>query len=276
MKLENKAAIVTGGGRGIGRGIVHCLAEEGADVMVVDIDSDTAGTVADEIRAMGRRSLAIQADVTNSGQVDRVVRETLNTLGKMDILVNNVGGGGVARHRTGTAPSRIARRFVDIDEDVWDNTFELNAKTQFLMCRAVAPHFMEQNSGKIVNIGSWLGQKPGNLQLFAYSIAKSASIHFTKMLATELAEYNINVNCVCPGDVLTPAIEKGFQMRIQSNPELAGKTPRDLFTELIKPRTPLKRLQSPEDMGRAVVFLVSEDARNITGHILNVDGGQIM
>lgn len=276
MKLENKVAIVTGGGRGIGQGIVHCLAEEGADVAVIDMNGETASTVADEVRAMGRRSLAIQADVTDSGQVDRVVRETLNTLGKIDVLVNNVGGGGVPRHRTGAAPPRIARRFVDIDEDVWDSTFELNVKTQFLMCRAVVPHFMEQNSGKVVNIGSWLGHRPGNIQLFAYSVAKAAVLHFTRLLATELAVYNVNVNCVCPGDVLTPAIERAFEQRIQSSPELAGKTPHDLFTELIKPRTPLKRLQTPEDMGRAVVFLTSEDARNITGHLFFVDGGQVM
>lgn len=274
MKLEGKVAIVTGGGRGIGQGIVHCLAEERVDVAVVDLDGDNAKTVAGEVKALGRKSLGIQADITDSKQVAKVVQDTADTFGKIDILVNNVGG-GAARSRTGAALPR-ATRFIDIDEETWDKTFELNTKTQFLMCRAVVPYFIKQKSGKIVNIGSWLGQKPGNPQLFAYSVAKAASIHFTKMLAIELAEYNINVNCVCPGDVLTPAIERGFQMRIQSNPELAGKTPRDLFTELIKSRTPLKRLQSPEDMGHAVVFLVSEDARNITGHILNVDGGQIM
>jgi len=165
---------------------------------------------------------------------------------------------------------------VNIEEDVWDGIFELNVKTQFLMCRAVVPHFLKQESGKIVNIGSWLAQRPGNTQLFAYSVAKSAVLHFTRMLATELADHNINVNCVCPGDVLTPAIERGFEQRIQSSPELEGKTPRELFTEIIKPRTPLKRLETPEDIGHTVAFLASEDARNITGHSFFVDGGQVM
>ena len=210
MRLEDKVAIVTGGGRGIGQGIVHYLAEEGADVAVVDLNGETAATVADEVRDMGRRSLAVQADVTDSEQVARVVQETMDTF------------------------------------------------------------------GKVVNIGSWLGHRPGNIHLFAYSVAKAAVLHFTRLLATELAEYNINVNCVCPGDVLTPATQRGFELRIQSSPELAGKTPHELFTEMIKPRTALKRLQTPEDMGRTVAFLVSEDARNITGHILFVDGGQVM
>lgn len=276
MRLEGKAAIVTGGGRGIGQGIVHCMAEEGADVAVVDMNGETAAKVADEVRAIGRKSVAIQADVTDSKQVDRVVQETMEAFGKVDILVNNVGGGGAARRRAGAPPARVARQFIDIEEDVWDSTFELNVKTQFLMCRAVVPHFLEQESGKIVNIGSWLAQRPGNTQLFAYSVAKGAVVHFTRLLATELAEHNINVNCVCPGDVLTPAIERGFEQRIKSSPELEGKTPRELFTEIIKPRTPLKRLQTPEDMGHTVVFLASEDARNITGHSFFVDGGQVM
>jgi NAD(P)-dependent dehydrogenase (short-subunit alcohol dehydrogenase family) len=240
------------------------------------MNEKTAGAVADEIKAMGRKSLALQANVANSKQVDRVVREAVGEFGKIDILVNDVGGGTSAKRRTAATPPPTARRFVDIDEADWDATFELNVKTQFLMCRAVAPYMMEKRSGKIVNIGSWLGHRPGNIQLFAYSVAKGAVLHFTRLLATELAEYNINVNCVSPGDVLTPRIEQRFRERIEADPAFAGKTPGELFTDVIKTRTALQRLQTPEDMGRTVAFLASEDARNITGHIIFVDGGQVM
>jgi len=268
MKLEGKVAIVTGGGGGIGQGIALCLAEEGANLVIIDMLEDNAQKVAAEVKALGRKSLALQADVMDNNQVIRVVQKAVDTFGKIDILVNNVGGGGPAKHQ--------ARHFVDITEEAWDYMFALNVKTQFLMCRAVVPYFLKQKSGKIVNIGSWVGQRPGNIKLFAYSIAKAASIHLTRLLATELAPNNINVNCVCPGDVLTIQTSKAMEAMIRSKPELAGKTPVEFFTEWVKPRTPLQRLQTPEDMGHAVVFLVSEDSRNVTGLMLNVDGGQVM
>ena len=283
MKLEGKVAIVTGGGRGIGRGIAHCLAEEGANIAIIDSNGENASIVANEIKAMGRDSVGLQADIADSGQVEDVIGMVKESFGGIDILINNVGGGDVERRGGSTvprsSPRRAAsgpRRFVDIEEEVWDGTFDLNVKTQFLMCREVVPHFMAQGSGKIVNIGSWLGHRPGNIHLFVYSVAKAAVLHFTRLLATELAEYNINVNCISPGDVLTPKIEQRFQERIDADPELAGKTPHELFTDVITPRTAFKRLQTPEDMGRTAVFLASEDARNITGHIIFVDGGQVM
>jgi len=275
MRLEGKVAIVTGGGQGIGQGIVQCLAEEGADLAVVDLNEDAARKVAGEVEAIGRKSLAIKADVTDSKQVGRAVRETMDTFGEIDILVNNVGGARAVQGLTGVPPG-TRRQFIDIEEAEWDMFFEVNVKTQFLMCRAVVPHLMEKRSGKIVNIGSWLGQRPGLIQLFAYSVAKAAVVHFTRLLATELAEHNINVNCVHPGDVLNPTKERMFTQRIQADPDAKGKTPEDLFMEIAGPRRPIKRLEKPEDIGHAVVFLASEDARNITGHSLNVDGGQVM
>ena len=274
MKLEGKVAIVTGGGQGIGEGIVRCLADDGADVAVVDLNGDTAAKVADEVKAMGRRSHAIQSDVTDSEQIDQAVQEIIDTFGQIDILVNDVGG-GVRAKRPQARPPGTRQTFVDIDEDVWDRTFELNAKTQFMMCRAVVPHFLKQGSGKIVNIGSRLAVIP-DPQLFTYCVTKAAVVHFTSLLATELAPHNINVNCVCPGDVLTPNIARMFERAIQNNPEAEGKTQADMFLDIAKPRIPMQRLQTPEDMGKATVFLVSEDARNITGQALYVDGGQVM
>jgi len=272
MKLEGKVALVTGGGQGIGQGIVHCLAEEGADVVIVDMNEDTAGKVAGEVKEMGRQSLAVKADVTDSTQVDRAVQETIDTFGKIDILVNNIGG-GVRVKSTKPREERAGLRCVDTEEEAWDKTFDLNAKSQFLMCRAVVPHFVKQESGKIVNIGSRLA-KQIDIPLSIYSVAKAAAVHYTKHLAAELANHNINVNCVCPGDVLTPKIEAIFERIAQTNPDAKGKTPEELFMQVAGPRMAFNRLQTPEDMGRAVVFLASEDARNITGQALYVDGGQ--
>ena len=197
MKLDGKVAIVTGGGQGLGRGAVLCLAEEGADVAIVDINRDTASKVADEVKALGRKSLAVVVDATDSKQVDQAVQKVIDTFGKIDILVNNVGGGGKSTW------ARTSLAFVDQEEAEWDETLTLNLKSHVLMCRAVVPYFLKQKSGKIVNISS-IGGKTPSPTIMQYGAAKAAVIHFTKSLAMELAEQNINVNCVCPGVIFTP------------------------------------------------------------------------
>ena len=273
MKLEGKVAIVTGGGAGIGKGIVHCLAEEGADVAVVDMNRDTARKVADEVKALGRKSLAIEADVTDSKQIARLVQETIDTFGKIDILVNNVGGYGKIQR------ARTKMGFINIEDAEWDESYELNFKSHVMMSRAVAPYFIKQKSGKIVDIvsgggsgGGWLGGRVG-----AYGTMKTADIHFTKSLAVELAEHNINVNCISPGNVFTPLVERGISEKMKSDLKAKGMTHKEYFTKWAAAnRAPLKRPQTPEDIGDAVVFLVSEDAKNITGVLLFVDGGTIL
>lgn len=272
MKFEGKVAIVTGGGQGIGEGIVRCLAEEGADVVIADRNEETAAKVASDVEALGRKSLAIQMDATNSQQVDQAVQTIADSFGRIDILVNNVGG-GVRVKRTKPREERTGLRCVDTEEEEWDKTFDLNVKTQFLMCRAVVPHFVKQQGGKIVNIGSRLA-KQVDIPLSIYCTAKAAVVHYTRHLALELGPHNINVNCVCPGDVLTPNIEAAFERAAQVNPDSKGKTPEQLFLQVAGPRMAFDRLQTPEDMGHAVVFLASEDARTITGQALYVDGGQ--
>ena len=272
MKLEGKVAIVTGGGQGIGRGIVHCLAEEGADVAIIDMNVDTAGKVVEEIKAMGRKGLAIQADAMDSKQVTAAVQKVVDTFSKIDILVNNVGG-GVRVKRTIPREERTGLQCVDAEEEAWDKTMDLNAKTQFLMCRAVIPHLLKQGEGKIVNIGSRLSRQV-DIPLSLYCTAKAAVIQYTNHLALELAPHGINVNCVCPGDVMTPNIEAAFARAAEVNPDSKGKTPEELFLQVAGPRMAFNRIQTPEDMGRATVFLASDDARAITGQALYVDGGQ--
>ena len=274
MKLEGKVAIVTGGGQGIGAGVVRCLAEEGADVAIVDIREETAAGVVKEVEAMGRKAIAVQADATDSQQVAEAVQKIADTFGKIDILVNNLGGGGVRiEKRTIPKEARTGLRSVDTEEEAWDKIMDLNTKSLFLMCRAVIPYFLKQKDGKIVNIGSRLARQV-DVPLTVYCTAKAAVVHYTNHLAQELAPYGINVNCVGPGDVLTPNIEAGFRRAAEVVPENKGKTPDELFLEVAGPRMAFNRIQTPEDMGRATVFLVSEDARCITGQSLYVDGGQ--
>ncbi len=281
MKLEGKVAIVSGGGAGIGLGITLCLAEEGADVAIVDINKETAAGAAGEVEKLGRKSLVIVADATDSEQVNRAVRETIDAFGRIDILVNNTGGESRFYYERPGQPY--------LEEEEWDDTVRLNLKSTMLMCRAVAPHFVKQESGKIVNIASIGGRAPSGIRagrgmggsgaafspMTSYSAAKAGVIQFTMVFALQLARYNVNVNCVCPGVLYTPMYERSVPRRIQSTPGSEGMTPREYFDKFIAPMVPLQREQTPEDIGRAVVFLVSEDARNITGQSINVDGGMI-
>ncbi len=279
MKLEGKVAIVTGAGQGIGQSIVHCLAEEGADLAIVDINRDTVTRVADDIRALGRKSLAVVADATDNKQVTQAVQQTIDTFGRIDILVNNVGGYGKA------VRAGVGQQLAGITEEQWDEFFELNLKTQFLMCRLVVPHFQKQQSGKIVNMASaaaWgiaggagvrVPVAHGNL---VYGVTKAGVVRFTRALAAALAGDNINVNCVCPGVIYTPLWEWIASQGVKFDPHPGVRTAKQYFDEVVIPGVPLKRAQTAEDIGHAVVFLVSEDAKNITGHSLNVNGGTYM
>jgi len=305
MKLKDKIAIVAGGGQGIGEGIALCLAEEGADIAVIDINPDTATGVAGKVKAMGRRALTVTADLTEEDQVSRAIKEVADFFGRIDILVNNVGGGTpeMAQMQTeyvktlpdaGNLPQTAL-----VPPAVWDKTYELNLKSHVMLSNAVTPYFVRQRSGKIVNVSSVSG-RVGEVETSHYAAAKAGDISLTWSLARALAPYNINVNCICPGLVYTPLWEKTSTARwpimramIQvkrskgeklpgwmenwSKDDEAGMSTRDLWLKyFVTPLTPLAREQTSEDMGRAVAFLVSEEAKNITGQVLHVDGGQIM
>lgn len=291
MKLEGKVAIVTGGGQGIGEGIVKCLAEEGADVTIADYNGDNARKVADEVKATGRKALAIKADMTETKNAVRTVKDTLDTFGKIDILVNNVGGHSAAPRRT-ERPT-----FTDRGDEEWQGYYEQNLKAGIAMCREVIPHYRKQKSGKIVNISSISGRLAdfGNMP---YTVFKAGIISLTMALAAELAGSNVNVNCICPGHVYTPMWERGavgtynrireILAKGEELPAMLGRmgidkldiekyTPHELWQKMVIERnTPLRREQTIEDMGRAVAFFVSEDAKNITGQTLHVDGGVVM
>ena len=264
MRVKDKIAIVTGGGRGLGRGSVLCLAREGADIAIIDIDIDSASKTADEIKSLGRKALTIKADVTDSNQIANAVQEVLDSFGRIDILVNNAGG-YPTELMEGTAA------IIDRSEEEWDKNYELNLKSQVLMCRAVIPHLVKQKSGKIINIAS-ASARTASMMLVCYATAKAGVVHYTRLLARELAGDNINVNCVCPGIIYTPLWEKAAA-KLTEVLQIKDMTPREFFEKTLIPGVPLGREQTPEDIGNAVLFLASDEARNITGHTLDVDGG---
>jgi meso-butanediol dehydrogenase/(S,S)-butanediol dehydrogenase/diacetyl reductase len=251
-------AVVTGGGRGIGRGIVLSLAEAGADVAIFDVDLANAEATAKEVTERGRRALIARVDVTDPGSIEAGVTLTQTQLGPVDILVNNAG---VVQENVGAATSG----------DDFDLCYQVNLKGIWNVSSGLIPHFRERRAGKIVNIASIAGRH-GEHGLAGYSASKAGAISLTQSLATTLGPSNINVNAVCPGLLWTDMWRKveGL-LRQDSSKETVDE--RAAFNAYLEQRCPLRREQTPEDIGNAVVFLVSDAARNITGQALNVDGG---
>ncbi len=274
MKLEGEVAIVTGAGRGIGAGIVRCLAEEGADIIACSRTLTEVEKVAKEARTLGRKALASEVDVTDANQVEQLVKDTLSTFGKIDILVNNVGGGH-SEPGSGGAISTKGSGVVDFDDEDWDVAYTMNLKSAIYLCKAVVPHMKAQKSGKIINISSIAGKIGDDIRM-PYSTMKGAVIIFSRALAREMAKDNVNVNCICPGLIYTPLWERDATQLIHMDPKYKNyKGPRDVFLSYVR-RSALGREQTAEDIGRMVVFLASEDARNITGQSINVDSGIVM
>jgi len=246
MKLEGKVAIVTGAGRGLGQAIALILAEEGADIVVNDIDIEAAGSVADEIKSLRRQARAIKADVSNSEDVSQMVKDTLNNFKKIDILVNNAG-------IASPVPTE------ELTETEWDATININLKGPFLCCQAVGRQMIKQKRGKVINITSTAAHR-GAPRMLAYNASKGGLLLFTESLAVEWAKYNINVNAVSPGFTLTPMNEKIKE----DNP--------DFFKNRLK-ATPLGQPARPKDIANAVLFLASSESDFITGQVIVVDGG---
>ena len=263
LKIKGKTAIVTGGGGGIGKAIALRLAAEGASVVVTDLRGDSAQLVVDEILEKGGKAVAIETDGTSESGVEGMVAAALETFGAIDILVNNVGGG--------SGLSLIARCAV---ED-WDRTIEVNLKSTFLACRAVAPHMMKRKQGRIINISSISGKQAESL-IGAYSASKFGVIGLTQVLAKELGRYSITVNAVCPGYIWTSGWEQMAGWLKDNFSSMADKTLEQIFEERVKPLTPLQRPQKAEDVASLVAYLASEEARNISGQAINVDGGAVM
>ena len=264
MRLKDRVAMVTGGGSGIGRGIALCMAREGADLVIPDVNLAGAKAVACEIQDMGRRALALKADVTSEKSVNAMVARALEAFGRIEILVNNAG--------IQAPPGAPFTRNTAKD---WDAVYQVNVKGIFIVSKAVAASMMKRKYGKIVNIASIAGQLPSPTSP-PYSVSKAGAIVITKIAARDLAPYDINVNAICPGFLWTPFWHVLSREVRRVDPSYAKMSDREVFEARLKAVTPLKREQTPEDIGWAAVFLCSEEARNITGQSLNVDGGVYM
>jgi len=246
-ELEGRIAVVTGGARGIGKAICETLAREGASVAVCDVDYKTAEKTAEEIKASGFSAFSFALDVSSAKNVDEVFSEIIGKYGKVDILVNNAG----------------ICYYVPIEkitEEEWDKVLAVNLKGTFLCSKAVMHSMMAQRWGKIVNISSVAAKIGGILAGAHYSASKAGVICLTKSFALRLAPYNINVNAICPGQIRTRMT--------------------DIWTEEEKKKfiekIPLGHFGEPQDIAEAVLFLVSERAKFITGEILDVNGGIFM
>ena len=243
MDLTGKRAVVTGAGQGIGKAIALKLAQHGADVIVDDINPETAPQTAREIQTLGRKAVAVVADVSKRGEVERLIQTAVKELGGIDILVNNAG---IAR-------SNVLARLKD---EQWDEVLNVDLKGIFYCTQAAVPSMMKQRSGKIINISSIYG-RIGAIGDANYAAAKSGIVGFTKSIALELARYNINVNAIMPGLVDT-ALLRGI--------------PEKYLKPMIE-EVPLKRVGRPEDIANVAAFLASEDSSYMTGAILEVTGG---
>ena len=256
MQLKGKKAIITGGGQGIGRAIAIAFSNEGANVVIVDINENNAKNVCSEIKAQGNKAFSIKADVSIKSQVDSMIKKSVEKLKGLDILVNVAGINKLAL-------------VVDIKEKDWDDIMSVNAKSVFLCSQAAAKIMIKQKRGRIINIAS-NGIRAPRMYMGAYCPSKAAVGSFSEVLALELARYGILVNFVCPG-----ATETEMQKMMQREKDLRSKV---IYGDLETFRTgiPLGKMADPEDIAEAVLFLASDSAKHITGQSIYVDGGQTM
>ncbi|MEE8303161.1 MAG: glucose 1-dehydrogenase [Candidatus Tectomicrobia bacterium] len=259
MTLEHKVALVTGAGSGMGRATSIFLAQEGAMVAAADINGETAQATSATIEEQGGQSLGIEADVGDMTQIDRMVQQTVDTFGRLDIMVNNAG---VTRYIY----------VMDVKEEDWDWIHRVNAKGVFFCMQRAAQEMIKQGQGgRIINIASIAGKGYSGTSNASYAASKGAVIAMTYIAAHQLARHDINVNAVCPGSTRTALSENNVEGRAAS----MGIT----VEELERRRTeqiPIRRRNDPEDIASMVNFLASPGARNITGQTFNVDGGLVM
>ena len=243
MRLKDKKAIVTGAGQGIGRSIALKLAQEGADVVIAEMNPDTGTQTAKEVQAMGRKALSVFLDVANQKQVQAMVDQVLKAWKRIDILVNNAGF---------DRPGNLLK----VREEDWDAVMGVHLKGTLNCIQAVAPHMIENGYGRIINLSSVWGKR-GAVSEISYSSAKAGIIGLTKSVARELGRYQINVNAILPGLILTPTISK-----------MAEK-----YQNMIIGNTPLKRVGKPEEVANVAAFLASDEASFVTGAMIEVSGG---
>jgi len=250
------------------------MAQQGADIVAADIDTEGAREVAKEIEMLARKPLVVQLDVARRDSAVAAVKMALDTFGNIDILVNNAS--------VVSAPKSTSHEDgMDTDED-WQVVLAVNVLGPVHCCEAVIPHMRERRYGKIINIGSVAGHagRPPRVAGLgypnAYPVSKAALLRYTKALVHQVSAFNINVNAICPSMVWTPSVRRPIEEMIRISPELTDKDPHDVYTDMRAAEIPLGREQAPEDIAKMAAFLASEDARNVTGQCIHVDGGMIL
>ncbi len=249
MRLEGKVAIITGAAAGIGRASAVLFAQEGAQIAAVDLDGEGNKALASEIVRTGGRAVAIAGDVSQAGDVRRMVGQTREHFGKVDILFNNAG---IVPHG----------KIHETTEEEWDRTLAINVKSMYLLCHEVVPIFLEQGGGAILNTASATALR-SVADRVAYSTSKGAVIALTRSMALDYVKNNIRVNCLCPGTIDTPSL--GRRLSAFADPAEARK-------QFIA-RQPMGRLGTAEEVAQAALYLVSDEAAFVTGTVLSVDGG---
>ncbi len=255
--LADRVALVTGAARGIGRATALALAKSGAHVAVIDLDETAVKPTADAVTALGRKGLALGADVGDLKSIDGMVRRVVDSFGRIDVLVNNAG---------------VTRRayVMDLTEEDWDRIMRVNGKGAFFCLQRAAREMIPRKSGVIVNIASIAGKGFSGTSNAIYASSKGALISLTRIAALQLAKHNINVNAICPGSTTTALSEDNLATRARQE----GVSLEDMRKRR-NAMIPLGRANDPEDIAALAVFLASPGARNITGQSFNVDGGVI-
>jgi NAD(P)-dependent dehydrogenase (short-subunit alcohol dehydrogenase family) len=256
VKLSEKVAFITGGGRGIGRAIALRFAAEGAAVMLVGTRKDALESTAAEVRTAGGRAATAVADVSDEAAVAGAVTATVKQLGRLDILVNNAGIGGPTV------------RVVELDRAEWDRTLAVNVTGAFLCAKHVAPHMIARRGGRIINITSIAGLM-GYALRSPYAVSKWGLIALTRTLALELGEHGITVNAIAPGAVTGERVEGVLKARAAA----LGRPEAELARELFIEPTALKRMVGPDDVAATAAYLASDDAANVTGETISVSAG---
>ncbi|WP_166243086.1 SDR family NAD(P)-dependent oxidoreductase [Paenibacillus turpanensis] len=252
MKLADKAVLITGSGSGIGRSSALLFAKEGAKVIVNDIDPGNGQQTVDDIRRAGGEAVYVQADVTDPESVESMVRQALNEYGQIDVLFNNAGISGVGAIH-------------ELEPEQWDQVMKVNIRGVFLPCKYVLPHMMERRKGSVINMSSCIAEI-GLARRASYAATKGAVLALTKSMQVDYAAYNIRVNALLPGTILTPFVEEYLQ-KSYDDPESALQS--------IKKRQLGGELGRPEDVAQAALFLASEDSKFMMGSPLYIDGGVV-
>jgi NAD(P)-dependent dehydrogenase (short-subunit alcohol dehydrogenase family) len=251
MLLLNRVSIITGGSKGIGKGIALKFAEEGSSVVIADVLEKEGNETVEELSQKGREGLFIKCDHTDSHQVNKMAEEVLKKFGKIDILVNNAGGFG--------APIPVT----DLTEEAWDRSIALNLKGVFLCCKTIAPHMMKKRYGKVINISSIAAISAGPPSPH-YTASKGGVLSLTYDLALEFAPFNINVNAILPGTIRTDMWKTHIP---------PGEDEKEFFKQMAKIHVPMRRTGTPEDVAGAALFFASDLSSYVTGDRIIVGGG---